>query len=236
MEKFLVNEVCMISVVIATFNGGKYIKEQISSILLQLGQNDEIIISDDKSSDNTIETIKSFCDPRITIVNGEGQGVVKNFENALIHSKGDLIFLCDQDDVWENNKISIILEQLKNASLVVHNANFYDESLNRLENDYFSFRKSKEGTFKNIYKNSFVGCCMAFDKKVLEKALPFPKNLPMHDQWIGLIAQKYFKVCFIPDCLIKHRRHSSNTSNTQNSGFVNMVKFRLNIILNLLRR
>ena len=94
-----------ISVCIATYNGGAFIKDQIYSILLQLSQNDEIIISDDGSRDSTLNILFSFNDSRIKIYkNGGKHGVVSNFENAIKHATGDYIFLCDQDDVWMPGK------------------------------------------------------------------------------------------------------------------------------------
>ena len=83
----------MISVCIASYNGEKYIKAQLQSILKQLGDDDEIIISDDKSIDKTRSIIQSFCDSRISLIDGPQLGAMKNFENALLHSKGEYIFL-----------------------------------------------------------------------------------------------------------------------------------------------
>lgn len=111
----------MISVCIATHNGAHYIKEQIESILCQLGTNDEIIISDDGSTDNTIDILLAFNDKRIIIYHYKQPVkskhshiyVCKNFENALKHAKGDYIFLADQDDWWMPNKVMKCLEDLK---------------------------------------------------------------------------------------------------------------------------
>ena len=90
----------MISVCMATYNGEKYIQEQIDSILCQLSKDDELVISDDHSTDATCDIIKSYNDRRIKLfLNELAKGVTHNFENALLHSKGDIIFLADQDDV-----------------------------------------------------------------------------------------------------------------------------------------
>jgi hypothetical protein len=78
---------------------------------------------------------------------------------------------------------------------------------------FFKWNNSQHGLVKNLINNSFIGCCMAFHSNLLKKALPFPK-ISMHDQWIGLIAQRYFKVKFIPKILVDHRRHDSNYSST----------------------
>ena len=94
----------MISVCIATYNGEKYIKEQLLSILPQLGKKDEVIISDDHSTDNTLDIVKGLNDNRIKIVmNNREKGYTSNFENALSYAIGDYIFLSDQDDIWMSN-------------------------------------------------------------------------------------------------------------------------------------
>ena len=97
----------MISVCVAAFNGEKYIEEQILSVLRNLDSQDEIIISDDGSSDRTRRIVDDLAekDRRIRIIDGPRKGLIKNFENAIVHSKGDIIFLCDQDDIWMNNKV-----------------------------------------------------------------------------------------------------------------------------------
>ena len=89
-----------ISVAMATYNGEKYIKKQIESILINLNKDDELIISDDGSKDKTLDIIKSIKDKRIKIISGPKQGVIKNFENALNNCTGEYIFLSDQDDIW----------------------------------------------------------------------------------------------------------------------------------------
>jgi glycosyltransferase involved in cell wall biosynthesis len=116
-----------ISVCMATRNGEKYIKQQLSSILKQLSKNDEVIISDDSSTDNTIDIIKSFEDKRIKIyANNKFYSPVYNFENALLRSTGDIIFLSDQDDIWEDKKIRVMYELLKRYDLVVSDCTIID--------------------------------------------------------------------------------------------------------------
>ncbi|MEM7184509.1 MAG: glycosyltransferase, partial [Spirochaetota bacterium] len=112
----------MISVCIATFNGEKYIHEQLVSILQQLGTNDEIIISDDSSTDNTIKMIHAINDKRIKIYHNNVRNPIQNFENALRKAQGKYIFLSDQDDIWLETKISITIEHLQKYDLVVHDA------------------------------------------------------------------------------------------------------------------
>lgn len=120
----------MITVCIATFNGEKYIREQLNSILFQLSLQDEVIVSDDGSTDNTISIIKSFNDKRIKIIDGVYRhSPTLNFENALKEAKGDYIFLADQDDVWKDDKVKICLKWLQHYDCIISDAEVTDENL-----------------------------------------------------------------------------------------------------------
>lgn len=209
----------MISVCMATYNGEKYIKEQLSSILSQLSEKDEIIVSDDSSTDKTVEIIESFQDKRIKILKkNKFRQPNLNFENALKYSKGDIIFLSDQDDVWIENKVEIILNQLKKYDLIVSDAFITNEKLNITNESLFSEVNSNRGILKNIIKNTYYGCCMAFKRKVLKKALPFPKTREIgHDLWLGIIADRYFKVKFLKEKLIYFRRHENTLTTIKKS-------------------
>ena len=85
-------------------------------------------------------------------------------------------------------------------------------------------------------RNSYIGCCMAIKRSLLDVALPFPKDLPMHDQWLGLLAELTGEVCFYPEILIKYRRHGQNVSASQHSGIMQMVKWRADLVTALLKR
>lgn len=223
-----------ISVCIATYNGEKYIKEQITSILLQLKENDEIIVSDDGSKDNTLDIIKSFNDVRIKIFNNTGKhGVVPNFENALKNATGNYIFFSDQDDIWAPNKVELCIQALQEHDLVIHNSLIMDSVGNVSNINFFSNRNSNNGYWKNLYKNSFVGSCMAFRKELLPHVLPFPKHILWHDMWIGLMAEKKGKTVFIPDILLYYRRHGNNASATAEKSTFSLIyqlKYRLQML------
>ena len=113
----------MISVCIATYNGGKYIRQQIESILPQLDATDEIIISDDGSTDDTLLQIEALSSSLVRVYKHTNRlGYTRNFERALTYAKGDVIFLCDQDDIWLPNKVEMCMKELTNSDLVVTNA------------------------------------------------------------------------------------------------------------------
>lgn len=221
----------MVSVCIASYNGCKYMKEQLISILSQLSCNDEIIVSDDGSCDGTLEIISNMEDSRIKeVLNIEKHGVVPNFENAIKYASGDYIFLCDQDDLWVENKVKTCVEALQSVDLVVHNSLLMDGVGNVSDIDFFSLRKSTAGYWKNLYKNSFIGCCMAFRREILDYVLPFPEHILWHDMWIGLMVEKKGKTMFIEDKLLYYRRHDNNASATAEKSsfsFLFQIKYRL---------
>ncbi len=204
-----------ISVCMATHNGEKYLHQQIDSILIQLEVNDELIISDDNSSDKTHDIITSYHDLRIKFIGSKRFGTpAKNFEYALANCTHTIIFLADQDDVWHMDKIKIMKNALVSSELVICDCRVVDENLQPIYNSFFQHNRSKSGLLKNLMKNSFIGCCMAFHRTVLERSLPFPENIILHDQWIGLVAERHFNVTFIPEILVDHRRHPKNYSST----------------------
>lgn len=228
----------MISVCMATFNGGMFIREQLESILSQLPPDAEIIIADDGSTDDTLLVVDSLNESRIRVLPAERHlGVIYNFERALRASKGEIVFLADQDDVWLPGKVEMCLAALNEADLVMHDAfllghsDAFESAWGR-NGKLSDIRTYRSGVVANWWKNSFTGCCMAFRRKVLDKALPFPKNLPMHDQWLGLVAEKNFKVKFIDEPLVEYRQHSSNATHIEKSpaGVLQKIKWRVDLL------
>lgn len=230
----------MISVCLASYNGELYIKEQIDSILPQLSDNDEIVISDDSSSDSTIKILMSYEDERIKLYkNHTKKSPVFNFENALKHAKGDYIFLCDQDDIWLPNKVKTIIPFFDKYDLIVSDCKVVDKRLNVLENSFFDSLKSGKGFWKNFTKNTYLGCCMAFKKEVLDYALPFPSKIAMHDIWIGLLAELNGNSFFLKEQLILYRRHNNNASfggGKSKNSFLIKIKYRTLLFIELMNR
>lgn len=226
-----------VSVAMATYNGDKFIKEQINSILVNLNEDDEIIISDDGSTDNTITVIKSINDKRIKIVQGPKKGVKQNFTNAIQNTTGDIIFLADQDDIWSKDKVKKVLKAFEDDiyTLVIHDCQIVDKNLNIINESFFKYRKSGVGVYKNIIKNTYIGCCMAFRRQLLQYIIPIPNNIYMHDQWIGLISELYGKNVFLKEKLIKYRRHGNNTDQLKHKPTTVMIKNRINLIKELLK-
>lgn len=217
----------MISVCMATHNGAKFIKEQIDSILKQLGDEDELVISDDGSSDNTLDILQRYNDSRIKVFKQNSpkglpahEYATLNFENALHNAKGDFIFLSDQDDIWVDNKVAVSMKYLEKYDYIVSDAYVTNADLTIISDTRFT--KEEKIHFNKylavVLSTPYQGSCAAFKKCVLEKAMPFPKYLQSHDRWLGNVAAFYFKYKIIPEKLIYYRRHESTTSNTFGSG------------------
>ena len=207
-----------ISVALVTYNSEKYINEQIDTILLNLDPEDEIVISDDGSSDSTLEILNNYRknDPRFHVHIIEHSGCNRNYENAMKHCSGDIIFLSDDDNVWCKEKVSRIkqvFESNPKIGFVMHDCEVCDAFLNPIGPTYFELRKAKPGLWRNIMRVSYGGSLIAFRKELLKYMLPFPKRMPVfYDEWIGAMASKHSKVVFIPDILSKWRRHEGSQS------------------------
>lgn len=224
-----------ISVAMAVYNGEKYLNAQMDSILKQLDTEDEVIVSLDPSTDKSEAILKDYCskDQRIKLLKGPGKGVIKNFENALRFCSKELIFLSDQDDEWLPDKVAVLRKYFtthKDVAVVLHDARIVDENRNVIGKSFFEKRGCKLGILKNIVKNSYIGCCMAFRKDVLEHALPFPEKLPMHDQWIGIVGECIGRNVLLKRPLIYYRRHGNNASSESHAGFLQMLQWRLEIL------
>ncbi|MGY4383074.1 glycosyltransferase involved in cell wall biosynthesis [Pedobacter sp. UYP24] len=225
----------MVSVCIATYNGGKYLHGQLATILKQLGPFDEIIISDDSSTDDTVEIARSFEDDRIKIFgNQKFKSAIFNFENALKLASNEYIFLSDQDDEWVDGRVSKFLDVLKSHDVVVCDHSLIDENGSLIMGSYFSTIASGPGIFKNFKKNTYYGCCMAFKREVLSLAIPFPKDIPMHDIWLGFVSDLFFKAKFLNFPYTRYRKHQNNVSTAtelvSSNGMTKKLSFRWNVV------
>lgn len=205
----------MISVCIATFNGARFITEQIESILPQLGSEDEIIVSDDGSTDATLAILRNLDVPQLRIVQNLGKhGYTPNFENALCEARGEYIFLCDQDDIWQPNKVETCMQYLRDYSMVVSDARIVSADGTPISPSFFEVRHTRHGFINQLLRFSYLGCCLAFRREVLRRALPFPSNhrYCTHDNWLTLIALAFHTVKIIDRPLLAYRRHDNNAS------------------------
>jgi glycosyltransferase involved in cell wall biosynthesis len=224
----------------ATCNGSRFIREQLDSILAQLGPDDELIVSDDASTDDTLEIVRSYGDPRISILTGNDfHSPIRNFEHALCHARRQIVVLSDQDDIWLPGRLDLIHEQLDTEvtriSLIMMDGEIVDAGGNCLEKSLFTMNRAGPGLLKNIYDNTYTGCCLAFTRPLLEIALPFPHRIPMHDMWLGILAEIFGRVAFVPVKTIRYRRHAANTSFIRPSVYRQIAR-RFSLSLNLVKR
>ena len=225
-----------ISVAIATYNGEKYIREQLESILNQTVVPDEIIISDDGSKDKTLEIVQqlsaSICADQasIHIIKNNGKrGYSQNFENAIRHTTGDIIFLCDQDDVWVPKKVEKIAECFlhNNVLFVFHNAVCIGADGELLQTVFNPFveglSKSNEiGELVQLQRTNYLErtvCCTLVEgmatciaKELLEIALPFPKQTTGHDHWLPFCAEIRNACYYYNEVLTMRRLHGNNVT------------------------
>ncbi len=229
----------MISVCMATYNGERFLREQIDSILCQLSPEDELIISDDGSTDGTLGIIGSYNDARIRLLRHEKKAAyakikhsrnfyyaTDNFENALKAAKGEYIFLSDQDDVWMENKRSVMCTFLDNFDCVMCN----NQIINAEGKALFLGKKSPFSSFVllNLKRTPFLGCCMGFSRRALEYILPFPKNLICHDLWMGCLCAYKKSMIFLQEPLHKYRYHDNSVSPSVTKNSKNSIFFRIN--------
>ncbi len=216
-----------ISVAMATYNGEKYIEEQLNSIIKQLRVGDEIVISDDGSTDGTLDIIDRMKKQwsEMKVVEGDKRGVAHNFFKAVSYCKNEIIFLADQDDIWNGNKIEEVCKQFKEEpelELVMHNGLHFteNETLNRVV-------RYHKGWLRNWVRSCYWGCCMAFKKDLIEKYIEKEEQYGCvaHDQMIGLMAEKSGKVKYIDKDLILHRVHGANL--THRLPLYGKIKFRV---------
>ena len=231
-----------ISVAMISYQGAHYIEEQLDSILATLGPKDEVIVSDDGSTDGTREILVRYetKDERVRMIDGPKRGVKANVENVLRACEGEYIFLADQDDIWMPEKVERVMAKLQEpqVGLVVHDAIVTDGTCQEVVLDsFYSLKGSGAGALKNIWRNTYIGCCMAFKRELLEEVLPIPDYIEMHDQWIGVINDKlHLGTKFIPDKLIKYRRHGNNASGMSHYGVARMIRNRVCFVWALLCR
>lgn len=206
-----------ISIAMATYNGAKYLQEQLDSFVAQTRQPDELVVCDDDSTDTTVEILESFRQQAPFAVriyrNEKNLGYVKNFEKALGLCTGDIIFLSDQDDVWFENKLAVVLQYFHDNPDTMVFINDYYVSDEECKNPLFSKLSNIElmGFGEDWY---VAGCSTAIRSRFLDIILPIPQHIHGHDSWINKLAIFTRKRMIIHHALQLYRRHPENTSNS----------------------
>ncbi len=229
----------MVSIVMTTYNGEKYLEEQIDSILSSTYRDFELYIVDDGSQDNTMEILKRYkakYPHKLHINQNETNlGVTMNFLNAISNTTSDYIMLCDQDDVWKMDKIAKTLKRVKQMELqfgkelpiaVFTDAYVVDDKLSILHESFFRSGRLNPRLIDLphlLMENKLIGCTLMINqsvRRVLQSA-PLPKKARFHDGWLGLIAASAGKIGFIKEPTLFYRQHDSNL--VGNQGFISYV-------------
>ncbi len=212
-----------IDILLATYNGEKFVKEQIESILNQTYENFNLIISDDASTDNTLNILEEYekKDTRIKIFKKEkNKGLIDNFEFLLKNVTSDYFMFSDQDDIWKKDKIEKSINKLKeeNSGLVYTDLEIVDEKLNVIYPSYWKYKQIykkiiKYNNFEALYLNNFVtGCTILAKSKYIKDILPLPRNskFVLHDYWTALIISAKDKISYVEEPTIQYRQHKNN--------------------------
>lgn len=209
-----------ISVCMATYNGEKYIKEQLTSILEQLDETDEVIIVDDASKDQTIQIIHQFEDNRIKCTkNSNNIGHVATFAKALSLSSNEYIFLSDQDDIWITGRVALMQETLAQSKTMVLSSNFnllYPDGRMQ-DSDEPIYSKNSTTYVQNLArifrgKSGYYGCSMVLHRSLLNYILPIPSYVEAHDFWIIFAANLLKSNMHIDQVTFTRRIHPNNLS------------------------
>ena len=215
-----------IDILMATYNGEKYLAEQLDSIINQTYHNWNLLIRDDNSTDRTLEIIQDYQkkDNRIKLLkDNEGNlGIVKNFEELLKNSESEFIMFSDQDDIWIENKLDVYLktaEKIKIKGFLLHSdAILFNKNKSDASTRTFISKKAEKKGLENTFFNYFVqGATILISKEIKNFILPFPKEAYLHDRYIHIVTELFFERIFINQPLIYYRQHDNNQIGAKNS-------------------
>ena len=218
-----------IVVLLATRNGSEFLAKQIDSLLLQTENQWNLLIRDDCSTDGTQSIIQKYQEKsdRIRVLINDGSvcsSALGNFSKLLeaaYEHGAEYIFCCDQDDVWEPGKLELLVARLKDLEgessapcLVHHDLTVVDRYLDPVAGSFIELMQLQPSSQLNpqrlISRNEVTGCAMAFNRTLLEIALPISAQAVMHDWWLALCAGYFGHLDFVSDKLVKYRQHGEN--------------------------
>lgn len=214
----------LVSIAIATYNGSFFLKEQLDSIYNQTYKNIEVVVTDDCSSDSTLQILEEYHQKHGLIYhsNEHNLGFLKNFEKAISLCNGDYIALCDQDDVWIPNKIELEFRTLleiehsvgKNIPILIFSdLQIVDYELNATSDLFYNspnFNPYKTSCNHLLVQNVVTGCTAFFNLALKNIAIPIPTNATYHDHWLAMIASIFGEIKFLNVKTVYYRQHSRN--------------------------
>lgn len=226
-----------VSVCMAAYNGSRFIVEQLRSVLDELGPDDEVIVVDDASTDDTVALIESMGDARLHIVRNEHNvGYVRTFETAIEHARGDVIFLADQDDVWIPGRRAVLLDALGDARfassnlLLLGSGDPLPSPITR--RPWKLDRRTSSQWVRNRVRillgiAPYYGCAMAMTSDFASMARPFPEFLTeSHDLWLAILANADHSIRHVATPTIMRRVHDANASPSRPRGISHVLAAR----------
>lgn len=229
-----------ISILLSTYNGGKYLKEQLDSILSQSFNDFKVLVRDDGSTDNTVAILKEYekmYPTKINLIKDDGGNLrsTRSFMRLLENSDSEYVMFCDQDDVWLPEKVERTLKKIiemkqefGDIPLLVHtDLVVVDENLSIINNSFFNFQKIDpyKDSFNNLLmQNVITGCTVMINKKLVQKCLPISDGVIIHDWWAGLVASKFGRIGYLSQATIQYRQHVDNVVGAK--GFTIRAVFR----------
>lgn len=228
----------MVSACLAMFNGSRYIVEQVESILCELSEDDELIIYDDCSTDDSCIKVESVMDSRIKLYrNTQNVGVNNAFQNAINLCNGEYIFLVDQDDIWIKGRVKIMIEALNISNALLLVSNYSSLKGNTISSHKMAF--STQGVIKNICMvmtergGSLLGCTMLIRRELIKHVTPFPQYLESHDIWIALTAIIQNRIYYLDEITLLRRVHANNAS-LKNRSIIKKIVSRLIFMVSIM--
>lgn len=231
-----------VSVVMAVYNGQRFLPEQLGTLLADLEPGDEVIVVDDASTDGSVPLIEGFASLLIRLVRNETNlGARGSFERGLGLVRNEFVFLCDQDDIWCAGKRAAMLAAFDadpGVLLIVSDAQVIGPDGEVLAESFMDRRGGfRGGVAATLWRNRYLGCAMAFRRGLLQVALPIPARAPQHDMWLGILAAATARTAFLPRPLIRYRRHGGNvTPLKSHAGWLQLVRWRLDLLVALAGR
>jgi len=210
----MVKKDCLVSVAMATYNGENFIAAQLDSIIQQTHKNIEIVITDDASSDKTVQIIKNFQGkyPLIQLfINNVNSGITKTFEHSFKNCKGDFIAIADQDDIWELNKIETLLNEIGNEDAIYSNSLLIDKKGQSLHKEFKSLMhlQSYYDGAPFLMGNCVPGHTILMKADFAKMIIPLPCEM-MFDRWISFCAASNNGIKYVDKPLVQYRQHESN--------------------------
>lgn len=230
-----------VSVAMATYNGSAFVVEQVDSILTQLGPEDELVVVDDASTDDTVGVLRSLGDDRVRLVESPvNRGYVATFEQALLVCRHDLLLLADQDDVWPPGRVDAMVAALAKADVAAGNVALLSsgrplrsplgaEGWTLSADDSTLHARNIVGVLAGM--RPYYGCAMALRRTTLDTALPFPSYLvESHDLWLALVGNLRRSIVHLPDVVVLRRVHDLNETPERPRGVLLVLRARLMLL------